>query len=392
MSVRMRAWADGSKAWLVDVTLKGKRIRRQFTTQREAKACEAEMRSLISKGSFRPDGERVTVAQFWPTYLLHLEARNRRGQSMTRSWMTTISGTFDLWVLGTKANQDRNGEKFAGAVGGYKISELDADAINDWCNALLDAGLSVRTVRSYKQQLSGLLKFAVLKKLVTHNAAREVRIIPPRNAKARSRINVPPKWAISRMVELVPEAVGTRYMMTALAGLRPGEVYALRWKHIDFEKGFVCVRTRIDRYHKEDDQGPKSEAGNRDVPLPQVLLGRLKSLVSKAADATDEGLVFPNSRGKFISHDTQSQRVWRPLVKALRESEEGVASSMPPMRYYDMRHFAVSCWIEKGLSPIAVKEFAGHKSLQFTYDTYGHLFPKADHAALMDEIGTEIFA
>lgn len=64
MSVRVRVWADGSKAWLVDVTLKGKRLRRQFPTQREAKACEAEMRSLISRGDFRPDGERVTVAQF----------------------------------------------------------------------------------------------------------------------------------------------------------------------------------------------------------------------------------------------------------------------------------------------------------------------------------------
>lgn len=33
-----------------------------------------------------------------------------------------------------------------------------------------------------------------------------------------------------------------------------------------------------------------------------------------------------------------------------------------------------------------LREFAGHKNIQFTYDTYGHLFPKKDHSDLMDKV------
>jgi integrase len=50
-----------------------------------------------------------------------------------------------------------------------------------------------------------------------------------------------------------------------------------------------------------------------------------------------------------------------------------------PFNWHVLRHFAVSCWIEAGLSPKTVQTFAGHGSLQVTMDRYGHLFKSDDH-------------
>lgn len=59
--------------------------------------------------------------------------------------------------------------------------------------------------------------------------------------------------------------------------------------------------------------------------------------------------------------------------------------------WHGLRHFAVSTWIEAGMSPKTVQTFAGHASLQVTMDRYGHLFPSEDHKRAMDRIAKTLF-
>jgi integrase len=49
------------------------------------------------------------------------------------------------------------------------------------------------------------------------------------------------------------------------------------------------------------------------------------------------------------------------------------------LRWQDLRHFAVSLWIEQGFSIKEVITFEGHSSIQMTMERYGHLFPSPDH-------------
>ena len=60
------------------------------------------------------------------------------------------------------------------------------------------------------------------------------------------------------------------------------------------------------------------------------------------------------------------------------------------MRWHDLRHFAVSLWIEQGFPPRAIMEFAGHSSIQLTFDLYGHLLPSPDHQQGMAEIEAKL--
>jgi integrase len=51
----------------------------------------------------------------------------------------------------------------------------------------------------------------------------------------------------------------------------------------------------------------------------------------------------------------------------------------------DLRHTAVALWIAAGASPKEVAARAGHTSVSFVLDRYGHLFPESD-AALRDHL------
>ncbi len=87
----------------------------------------------------------------------------------------------------------------------------------------------------------------------------------------------------------------------------------------------------------------------------------------------DLDLVFPSKTGGVASHSNLLKRHFKPLCRAV-----GV-----DMRWHDLRHFAVSIWIEQGFSIKEVMTFAGHASIQMTMERYGHLFPSPDHQEAM---------
>ena len=77
------------------------------------------------------------------------------------------------------------------------------------------------------------------------------------------------------------------------------------------------------------------------------------------------------------------KRQFKPLFKT---------TAVQPFNWHALRHFAVSCWIDAGLSPKTVQTFAGHSSLQVTMDRYGHLFPSEDHQRAMDTIAKDFLS
>jgi integrase len=69
-------------------------------------------------------------------------------------------------------------------------------------------------------------------------------------------------------------------------------------------------------------------------------------------------------------------RVWRPPTRK---------ADLEGLRIHDLRHTAVALWIAAGANPKEVTTRAGHTSVSFTLDPYGHLYPESD-AALRDRL------
>ena len=201
----------------------------------------------------------------------------------------------------------------------------------------------------------------------TSNPAQGVRII--KSSRIDHKAPVPSKDAIRALIEAAGEDLKPHLIVSALGGLRASELRGLRWQDVDFDKGFLHIRQRADAYNQIGE--PKSRAGFRDIPAGPMVLNALRRWKLRCPKG-DLGLVFPAPQGGILQH-TRTQNRFRKLQETV-----GVT-----LRWHDLRHFAVSLWIEQGFSIKEIMTFAGHSSIQMTMERYGHLFPSPDHQKAM---------
>jgi integrase len=172
-------------------------------------------------------------------------------------------------------------------------------------------------------------------------------------------------------------------LLTAIfTGLRASELRGLRWQDVDLKRGELHVRQRADRYGAIG--RPKSEAGERTVPLPPMVIAALRE--HRLASPNGElGLAFPNVRGGVEHRNSIVKCGFHPAQIAA-----GVVDQHGGAKYkglHSLRHFYASWCINRradgGLElPLKVVQARlGHASIQMTADVYGHLFPRGDDGA-----------
>jgi integrase len=259
-------------------------------------------------------------------------------------------------------------------VSPWRLSQLTARAVGEFRDRLRNAGATVPTTRKFLATLHSVLEYAISQDWIAANPARALKVIGPRNEGSK-KIVPPDKAELSRIIGAANQLLRLMILFAASTGARAGEQWAARWGDVDFEKAQLRISRRVDAYGEEGP--PKTAAGVRTVPLSAQLVSALKAWKLKSQFSKLEDLIFPNKRGKHISHDNLIKRQF--------------ASLQPRFNWHSLRHFAVSTWIEAGLSPKTVQTFAGHASLQLTMDRYGHLFPSEDHRRAMDQIAQQLF-
>ena len=175
---------------------------------------------------------------------------------------------------------------------------------------------------------------------------------------------------VEALVAAVPEPYRALIVFAAAMGLRQGECFGLTVDRVDFLRRHV----RVDRQLTSALGGvptfgpPKSKAGFRTVPMPEVVCSTLAAHLARHGPGP-AGLVFTNTLGRPLRRSTVGD-MWH---RAARHA------SLPAWAtFHDMRHFYASLLISRGCSVKAVQKRLGHQSAMETLDTYGHLWPDSD--------------
>ena len=132
-----------------------------------------------------------------------------------------------------------------------------------------------------------------------------------------------------------PEALAVIQFGTE-TGMRRGEICKLRWKDFDTEKGVLNVK----------EENTKTGEG-RVVPLTlraTLILAAVKKPQGSNKDSLIFGYPDSNAVGKAFKRACERCKI------------EG-------LRFHDLRHEAISQWVESGLSIAEVRVLSGHKSL-----------------------------
>ena len=376
MSVRKRTWRSPSgemkEAWVVDyVDQHGDRHIKTFARKRDADAHHAIVGVAVRTGTHTADSRSVTVANAAELWLESCEAAG-----LERSSLTSYRQHAELHIIPI--------------LGALKLSQLTVPLVRGFEDRLRRDGRSPAMVRLARRALGGILADAQERGLVGQNVVYSMRKSrrtrrADGNGKLKTGVDIPAPTEIRAIVGKLATAAG-RYrplLLTAIfAGLRASELRGLRWEDVDLKRSELHVRQRADRYGKIG--RPKSEAGERTVPLPPMVVAALREH-KLACPTNDQDIVFPNSRGNIEHRNTIVYQGFHPVQVAA-----GVVDQHGGAKYkglHALRHFYASWCINRkvdgGLElPLKlVQTRLGHASIQMTADTYGHLFPRGDDGA-----------
>jgi integrase len=386
MSVRKRKWkgprGEAREAWVVDyVDQHGDRHLKTFATKREADAHHAIVGVAVRAGTHTADSKSVTVAKAAELWLESCEAAG-----LERTSLTSYRQHADL--------------RITPILGTLRLSQLTVPLVRGFEDRLRGDGRSPAMVRLARRALGAVLADAQERGLVGQNVVyslRKHRRSRRADGKGKLKIGIDiPSPAEMRAIVGKLGAAGRHrpVLLTAIfTGLRASELRGLRWEDVDLKRSELHVHQRADRHRKIG--RPKSEAGERTVPLPPMLVSVLREH-RLACPKGELGLVFPNSKGNIDHRNTIVERGLHPAQIAAGVVDQHGGAKYPGL--HALRHFYASWCINRrvdgGLElPLKlVQTRLGHASIQMTADTYGHLFPRGDDGAELAAAEKQLFA
>jgi integrase len=141
------------------------------------------------------------------------------------------------------------------------------------------------------------------------------------------------------------------YATAAFAGLRMGELRALRWREVDFPRSVIRVR---ESYAAGELSVPKS-GKVRSVPMVDEVARRLAVLSNREWFFGDDDLVFGEEGGAWLNDD----RLRRRYESALK------TAGLRRLRFHALRHTFGSLAITRA-DIVEVQAWMGHAGVQTT--------------------------
>lgn len=402
-SVRKRKWkgAAGRKVggrpagecWEVSWNDGEKRRRKSgFVTKAEAEAFAVERQKEVNDGVSRPAGHRMTVADLVDEFLDQTRTRLER-RVIGPGHFNNIEADLRNYIARApdyrpKARGNRAAASFTGSLSAFQLSRLRPSTIEKFRDDLLATGLSADAVRKIIVTLHQALDYARRRDYIPTNPAARIKIEKPREEK-NERVTPPSTSLVKTVISAATGPVKLAIELSACTGIRAGELRALRYRHINFEKRALTIKVAL---NVDNEEGPpKSLAGDREIPLAPVLVEKIAKHRDDAVERGGSALVFPPEPGwKFIPKGWLRYRLKAVLAELglvdARDcsddvpDEEGIDDDRPGMfTWHSLRHYAISSWIAQGLGLKAVQTFAGHADVATTWNRYGHLFPDEEH-------------
>jgi integrase len=248
--------------------------------------------------------------------------------------------------------------------GPMPLAKIGQHDVRAWVAELGARGLAASTVQRAYQLLSKVMAAAVDAGMIPRTPCRRVPL--PKIDRQEMRFLSPQE--VARLAAAIRPDYRALILLGAYGGLRIGEMAGLRRGRVDLAQGMVqVVEVVTEPIGKLHIGPPKTRAARRTVGLPQFVVEALSERMSTPGGPED--FVFAGPKGGVLRVATFRSRFWRPAVNA---------AGLQGLRIHDLRHTAVALWIAAGANPKELAARAGHASVSFTLDRYGHLYPEAD--------------
>jgi integrase len=314
---------------------------------------KAKLRELAA-GHSHGINTRETV-KAWSEKWLPIHATHVRPTTYT-----TDAGTIRKWIVPT--------------IGHRRLDELTPADLRALREAITKAGRSTTTAAHAHRVLRKMLRDALVEGYAVPQRIFEVDA--PQKA-ASDRTAMPLEHALRILAITDRRDDRARWTAGLLMGIRSGEVRGLTWDAIDLHEGLMDISWQVQHLtagHATPDgwearhltgrawlTRPKTSAGTRVVPM----VGSLHAQLVRARaewEPNPWGLVWVNERGLPIPKEEHLA-----TFHAIQAEAEVAHPSGRPWHAHEMRHFAISYLLARGVDRSVIQRIVGQSKLVEEY-------------------------
>ena len=239
------------------------------------------------------------------------------------------------------------------------LSEITPLDIRKWQNELLGKGYKQTYLKTVNNQLSAMFNYAVNFRGLPSNPCRKAGSI------GKGRAEEMKFWTLDEYKVFIEGAKDKEvsyiaFQMLYWTGMRIGELLALTYKDVDLETRRIDINKSFQRIDGKDViSTPKTEKSKRQIKIPKFLRDDLEVYFNSLYGIMPTDRIFSFTKS-YLTHEMER------IVKK---------TGVKKIRLHDLRHSHASLLINKGCSPLEVKERLGHEKIETTLNTYSHLYP-----------------
>lgn len=245
------------------------------------------------------------------------------------------------------------------------VRSLTEERVQAFVLAKLAAGLSRNSVRDILMVLKMIRRYAVKRGCLEH-CEINVRFPVEYERSEAVPLSIADQTCIMEYIRSNVTFMNLGIYLCLCAGLRIGEVCALKWEDLDLTAGVIRVSKTLQRVYVKEGRPhtevmigtPKSRSSIREVPIAKNLISMIEPIGKTAAG---DFYVLTNS-----PRPTEP-RTYRNHYKALLKH-----LGIPYLKFHSLRHsFATRC-IESRCDYKTVSVLLGHSDIRTTLNLYVH--------------------
>lgn len=261
------------------------------------------------------------------------------------------------------------------------LDNVSARFVQTYINQLAKT-YSYSSVKKCYEALNEFYKHMVKYKVISENPIEFVTIPRKEYYEVKEKvIEIPSREDVQRLIDYtysIKENGEYRFcqvhthgiILIIYTGLRAGELLALKWSDIDFDKKEMRINSTMARVkvrdrrkktkYEEKENEPKTKNGKRTVYLNR-----------KAVEALQAIKEYQNGTCEHVMSVRGSPITYASLLKILYRVQDAAGLARHGLHIY--RHYFASECLTLGIKPIELSRMLGHARVNITLDIYGHL-------------------
>lgn len=280
---------------------------------------------------------------------------------------------------------------FSPIIGKYKLSEINAELLQNFFNNRMDyisksgKPLSPKTLHNIKLMLHKSIKKAVDLELISKNYVECVEL--PKQKKIQMRVlTTREQKQLTFTLQHTNEKMCFAVMVSLVTGMRLGEILGLRWSDIDYNNRVIHIRRTVNRLCTIDGETkteivvgtPKSDSSIRDIPFNSTVEKYFKDYYIKSKtmlgklQLKKDDFVFSIRYGYPVDPKTM-QVAFKRIVTEAR---------LDDTNFHALRHTFATRAIEKGIDAKTLSVLLGHADVSTTLNRYAHVLDEQKRKAM----------